>query len=143
MINPFKKTRTVYIVYPNEDLTVIEAVCANKEALQKFLEKERLRYETLLKNKCQQVSIKSVDPTTSICNESYEISGDVVEPLYYDVEQKEVHGLNILSHKVWVVCWDCFESMYFSSEEAAKKWFSEAEFNDDNDAYIYEQELLW
>lgn len=143
MNNPFKETRNVYVVHPNENIIEIEAVCANKEALQKFLEKERLRYETLLRNKCQQVTIKSVDPTTSICNESYEISNDVVKPLYYDVEQKEVYGLNILSHKVWVVCWDCFECMYFSSEEAARKWFSEAEFDDDNDAYIYEQELLW
>lgn len=96
------KTKRVYVVINSDDQLEIEAICASREALEKYMNGRLKQYEKSLNKKHLEPELKIVK---RFSDEKYEISVDIptveYEVLYEDIDISITTSATY--PKVWVV----------------------------------------
>ena len=122
----YNGTRRVFVVFRDDDLFYISALCVTGSALDKYLQEELSQYKESLKEDPPRSQLKRVE---SFADEGYQISAVVPEINYtvnrYDIDNSLIETSDSKSVKVRVFyCHFPREIEFFKTEDEAKKWAS-------------------
>lgn len=122
MFNTTNEISEVYVIFKDTDCIHIEVICANREALQKYMEEQRLQLEEELKKNCPTPEITRVK---TFYDEEYEITAQVPTN-NFEIMYSELEGSSAKQAEVWAAnCISPFRKVkVFTSEHAAKEWIS-------------------